>query len=64
MKKHTHTIPKKILKKKKELSTLIRVKRENKNPPKENRERERESTHIFVFEKHGLNEKKSYQIYT
>ena len=42
MKKHTHTIPKKILKKKKELSTLIRVKRENKNPPKENRERERE----------------------
>ena len=48
MKKHTHTIPKKILKKKKELSTLIRVKRENKNPPKENRERERERVLTFL----------------
>ena len=27
----------------------------NKNPPKEGRERERESTHIFVWEKYGLN---------
>ena len=38
---------------KKKPSTLIRVIRKNKNPPKERRERE--STHIFVWEKYGLN---------
>ena len=39
--------------KKKEPLTLIRVLRNNKNPPKESRERE--STHSFVWEKYGLN---------
>ena len=37
-----------ILKKKKKPSTLIRVIRKNKNPPRE-REREKESTHSFSF---------------
>ena len=39
---HTHTIPKHILKKKREPSTLIRAIRKKKNPPKERRERERD----------------------
>ena len=50
-KKHTHTIPKHINKKEKEKEplTLIRVIRNNKNP-----QRERESTHTFVWKKYGL----------
>ena len=59
-KKKKNTIPKHILKKKKP-STLIRVIRKNKNLPREG-ERERESTHSFVWEKYELNGKR-YQIY-
>ena len=47
--------------KKKKPSTLIRVIRKNKNLPREG-ERERESTHSFVWEKYELNGKR-YQIY-
>ena len=39
------------MKKKKKPLTLIRVIRNNKNPPKENRERERERTHNLFVEK-------------
>ena len=50
---HTHTIPKHIIKNKKEPSTLIRVIRKNKNLPKEwrERERERENSHFCVGKK-------------
>ena len=53
---HTHKIPKHILKKKRKKVplTLIRVIRNNKNPPKERRERQ--NTHSFVWEKYGLNQ--------
>ena len=47
--KHTHTIPKHILKKKKP-SILIRVIKKNKNSPKESRERE--STCNFCMRKY------------
>ena len=52
-----------------EPSTLIRVIKKNKNPPKERRERERERererTHIFVnLEKIWIEWEKWYQIYT
>ena len=57
-----NTILKHILKKKKKKpSTLIRVIRKNKNSPKKG-ERERESTHNFVWENMDWMEKR-YQIY-
>ena len=36
----------------------------NKNTPKESRERERESTHSFVWKKYRLNSRNDIKFYT